>query len=63
MPGWEDNGAMRTPIAAALLMLGLSSIAASAEEALPFIADDYGKALEEARTKKLPIFIEAWAPW
>jgi hypothetical protein len=31
--------------------------------AVPFIEDDYGKALAEARVKKLPLFIEAWAPW
>jgi hypothetical protein len=31
--------------------------------ALPFIEDDYPKALAEARSKKLPIFVEAWAPW
>jgi len=30
---------------------------------LPFIEDDYGKALSEARAKELPLFIEAWAPW
>jgi hypothetical protein len=30
---------------------------------LPFIADDYGKALAEARAKRLPIFVETWAPW
>ena len=33
------------------------------EKALPFIADDYAKALAEARAQKLPLFIEAWAPW
>ena len=27
------------------------------------IADDYAKALAEARQQKLPLFIEAWAPW
>jgi len=32
-------------------------------EALPFIADDYGKALSQARAQKKPIFVEAWAPW
>jgi hypothetical protein len=32
-------------------------------EALPFLQDDYPKALSEARAKKLPIFAEAWAPW
>ncbi len=25
--------------------------------------DDYGKALAEARARKLPLFVEAWAPW
>jgi hypothetical protein len=32
-------------------------------DALPFIADDYGKALTQARAQKKPIFVEAWAPW
>ena len=31
--------------------------------ALPFIEDDYGRALAEARSKGVPLFIEAWAPW
>jgi hypothetical protein len=30
---------------------------------LPFVADDYTKAVAEARARKLPLFIEAWAPW
>jgi hypothetical protein len=30
---------------------------------LPFIDDDYPKALNEARARGVPIFIEAWAPW
>jgi hypothetical protein len=30
---------------------------------LPFVDDDYAKALSEARAKGLPLFIEAWAPW
>ena len=30
---------------------------------LPFIENDYPRALSEARAKKLPIFAEAWAPW
>jgi hypothetical protein len=32
-------------------------------EVLPFINDDYPRALAQARTNKTPIFIEAWAPW
>ena len=30
---------------------------------LPFIRDDYTRALAEARARKVPLFIEAWAPW
>ena len=30
---------------------------------VPFIQDDYARALNEAKAKKLPLFIEAWAPW
>ena len=30
---------------------------------LPWIADDYPKALAEARASKLPIFVDSWAPW
>jgi hypothetical protein len=40
-----------------------ASPAPAARPALPFIDDDYPKALAEARAKKLPIFVEAWAPW
>ena len=32
-------------------------------EVLPFIEDDYPRALSEARAKRLPIFVDAWAPW
>ncbi|HVO11692.1 MAG TPA: hypothetical protein VMX54_13195 [Vicinamibacteria bacterium] len=30
---------------------------------LPFLSDDYGRALADARARSLPLFIEAWAPW
>jgi hypothetical protein len=30
---------------------------------LPFVEDDYGRALAEARARKLPLFVESWAPW
>ena len=33
------------------------------KKAVPFIEDDYKRALAEARAKKRPLFIEAWAPW
>ena len=31
--------------------------------ALPFIDNDYTKALARARAEHKPIFVEAWAPW
>lgn len=31
--------------------------------ALPFTEDDYPRAMKQAQSKKLPIFVEAWAPW
>jgi hypothetical protein len=30
---------------------------------VPFIQDDFQRALTEARATHRPIFIEAWAPW
>jgi hypothetical protein len=30
---------------------------------LPFIQNDYARALKEARARQVPIFIESWAPW
>jgi hypothetical protein len=46
-----------------LLILLLLAPIARAKEVLPFIDNDYTKAVAQARTKNLPIFVEAWAPW
>ena len=52
-----------------LVLLSLAAAAplfaaqAAPRPTLPFLEDDYPKALAEARSKKLPIFVEAWAPW
>ena len=46
--------------ALAVLVLAL---AAQAKEVLPFIEDDYSKAITRAKAKNVPIFVEAWAPW
>ncbi len=52
------------PLAGLVLAALLASAPAGAGKAvLPFIEDDYPKALAEARAKNLPIFAEAWAPW
>ena len=46
-----------------LLMTLLLATAALPAMALPFIEDDYSKAVARARAKNIPIFAEAWAPW
>jgi hypothetical protein len=30
---------------------------------LPFIQDNYPTALSQGKQRKLPIFVEVWAPW
>jgi endonuclease YncB( thermonuclease family) len=45
-----------------LVLLGACAPAFAASS-LPFVEDDYGRALAEARARKLPLFIESWAPW
>ena len=61
----ENRFLRRLPAAYRLLLaaLLLISSAASAADTLPFIEDDYAKAVTRAQVKNLPIFVEAWAPW
>lgn len=58
------------PVLQTALLLGLSGVVACAgpkttqtREALPFIEDDYPRALQEAKAQKLPIFADVWTPW
>jgi hypothetical protein len=45
-----------------LLFMPISGVAAGATN-LPFIQDDFPKARAQAMQRKLPIFVECWAPW
>jgi hypothetical protein len=56
--GTADAAAAKKPKKTAV-----TAAAAKHAMAVPFLEDDYGKALAEARARKVPIFIEAWAPW
>jgi hypothetical protein len=65
---------MRTHVAS-LFVVGLLACTASRTSApeasaaahqgapLPFIDDDYERALSEAKAKGLPLFVDTWAPW
>ncbi|HNX19960.1 MAG TPA: hypothetical protein PKG80_06775 [Acidobacteriota bacterium] len=37
--------------------------AAAYAAALPFIENDYARALAAAKAKDLPIFVDIWVPW
>ena len=51
----------------ACLLAGTTSVVTAATAAsangIPFIHDDYAKALEQARAQKLPLFAKIWSPW
>lgn len=66
---------MRTHVAS-LFVVGLLACTASRTSApeataaavhegapLPFLEDDYDRALTEAKAKGLPLFVDIWAPW
>jgi len=61
---WKANQSVHTILAMKRLpiLLLLATMATSAM-ALPMIQDDYAKARAEAQRRKLPLFIEVWAPW
>jgi endonuclease YncB( thermonuclease family) len=48
----------RRLLALALLAAPLAALAAPNR-----FADDYAGALAAARARKVPIFVDAWAPW
>ncbi len=50
-------------LVAALVMASAMAGSAMAADTLPFIEDDYAKAMARAKAKNVPIFVEAWAPW
>jgi len=58
---------MRLTRFAALALSGgfaiVSAAPAPSREVLPWVEDDYPKAIAQARARNVPIFVEAWAPW
>jgi hypothetical protein len=48
---------------ALLWVLVASAAAAATTNGLPWIKDDYSKALAVAKQRNVPIFVECWAPW
>jgi hypothetical protein len=50
---------MRTLLVALALAVATPAAAAS----LPFVADDYARALADARARNVPLVVDVWAPW
>ena len=46
-----------------LFLMSAGATFATPTNGLPFINDNYTKALTEAKQGKLPVFVECWAPW
>ncbi len=46
-----------------ILLLLAAPVVAYGKEVLPFIDNDYAKAVARAKAKNVPIFADAWAPW
>jgi hypothetical protein len=45
-----------------LVTSGMAGMA-GARARLPFIYDNYSRAAAQAKQRRLPIFVEVWAPW
>lgn len=55
---------MKTRLLIAIISLVLSSgTVGTTSKGLPFINDNFEKALAEAKQRNVPLFAEVWAPW
>jgi len=61
--GHVSAAVLLSTLGAILPASGASGAEATARRVLPFIADDYARGIAEARARKVPLFIESWAPW
>ena len=67
MPPVRCSAWLRVGFVLGALMLPAAAATAAAPpgrpQVLPWIHDDYARALAEAKARKLPLFVESWAPW
>jgi len=50
-------------VVATVMLRAASARATATSLALPFIDDDYPRAVALAKQRQVPIFVESWAPW
>jgi hypothetical protein len=53
----------KTVLIAILLLIVSSTTFAKTATRLPFINDDFEKALLQAKQRNAPLFVDVWAPW
>ena len=41
----------------------LPAATSAGDHALPFVENDFPRALKLAQDRKVPLFVDAWAPW
>jgi hypothetical protein len=59
-----NGGTMKTQIAIVFLLAVLATSSfGKPSKGLPFINDDFQKALTQAKQGNLPLFVDVWAPW
>jgi len=58
-----SNAAKKPAASKATTTKATTTKAAPWHPVVPFIEDDFGRALALAKERKLPVFIEGWAPW
>jgi hypothetical protein len=63
MYGVGKRGAQMRKLWACLILLLLATPVVAAAAGLPFVEDNFAKALAEAKQRKLPVFVGCWAPW
>ncbi len=60
----NSENRMKFKLSIALLFITIVTTSfGAATNGLSFINDDFPKALAQAKQRKVPIFVEVWAPW
>jgi hypothetical protein len=56
-------GAILAPPPASAASKPNAKASAHAKSVLPWVEDDYARAVADAKARNVPMFVESWAPW
>lgn len=56
-------GAVLAPQAAGAAPKAKAKPVTHAKSVLPWVEDDYERAIADAKARGVPVFVESWAPW